>query len=108
MAHASPDLNVTPNYEEIIAIDVAASLAATETLTSIVSTTLSVIAGTDANPASRLYGTPAIVNSTQCAVGIQNMIAGVTYLLVFVVTSTLNGVVSQWDASVNIVCQAPA
>jgi hypothetical protein len=104
MPLATPDITVTPNYNEVVAIDVAASLQSGETLTSIVSTTLKVLEGTDADAALRLLSASSIVNTTQCAVRIGDMVDGCVYELVFLVTSTLSGETNQWDTAVRIIC----
>lgn len=83
-----------------------------ETIASITALTCAVYIGADANPSSRLIGSPSIVASKKTGVAalgvtfqVGSMLAGVTYRLQCVVLTTAGNELSLWT---HFACVQPA
>lgn len=108
----APDFSpITPQEQCYATFDFGQALAQGATLTSIVGVTVTVVAGTDAAPSSRLLNVPALcvapstlLPNQGCNVLFGTAIAGVTYLLQAVV-NTSDG--QKFSIEVHWPCVAP-
>jgi hypothetical protein len=106
----SPDIDATVEFETVT-FDYGLTLALGATVAS-ANVTRSVVSGTDATPTQRVVGSPSITTSLQ--IGAPNaavsqlggrMVAGVTYRLQCVATTSDGQSLSLWT---HLTCQAPA
>jgi hypothetical protein len=106
----SPNIDATVEYETVT-FDYGLILAAGVTITS-ATVSCAVVSGTDATPSSRVTGSPSTTTSLQTGAPntavsqlVGGMVAGVTYRLQCVATTSDGQSLSLWT---HLTCQAPA
>jgi trimeric autotransporter adhesin len=106
----SPDIDATVEFETVT-FDYGLILASGATITS-ATTSCAVVSGTDATPSQRITGSPSITTSLQTGASnaavsqlVGGMVAGVTYRLQCVATTSDGQSLSLWT---HLTCQAPA